>query len=75
MSAEKERKRATLSGTGVEVYLEGGYTRLKTDGSIGVNVIPRKRRDVALDAPFTGSYIRTLLIQTRREISVLRRIN
>lgn len=59
MTKEKETKRATLSGKGVEVYLEGAYTRMKKDGSLGVNVIPRKRRDVGPDAPFAGSYIRT----------------
>lgn len=55
-----ENKRSTLSGKGVEVYLEGAYTRVKANGTLGVNVIPRKRRDINPDAPYAGSYIRTV---------------
>ncbi|GEK35699.1 hypothetical protein [Kurthia sibirica] len=58
-----ENKRSTLSGKGVEVYLEGAYTRVKANGTLGVNVIPRKRRDINPDAPYAGSYIRTVAFE------------
>lgn len=48
----------TLAGSGVEMYLQGAFPKLKNNGEYGVNIVARKRRDVDPDAPYAGSYIR-----------------
>lgn len=55
--AEKAKRKA-LAGTGVEIYLDNAFPRKRgKEGELGVNIVPRKRRDVDPDAPYAGAYI------------------